>query len=1276
MSTQRTGEAKTVSQRRAVTGMEAAASAAYALSDAAMIFPITPASHMAETVESWAAAGRENFFGHPVVVKEMQSEKGVAGALHGCLAGGALATTMTASQGLMLMIPNMYKISGEMLPGVFHVTTRSLAAHALSIFGDHQDLMAVRATGVAMLGSASVQECHDLSWVAHLAAIEGSLPFVHFFDGFRTSDEVQTIDLIDPAAVRPLVNWQAVSAFRHRAMDPERPAIRGTAQNPDIYFQNREAPNAAYDALPAIVQKNMDALAKVTGRHYHLFDYVGAPDAERVVVTMASSCETVEAVVRDRVGTGEKVGLVKVRLYRPFSAEHLLAAIPTTARIVCALDRTKEPGSLGEPLFLDVQAALAAARPTVRVIGGRYGLSSKEFAPAHALAVFENMATSEPKTRFTVGITDDVTHLSLPVRDWLPAPVQKLTQAVFYGFGSDGTVSANKVAARIVSDAVGKFVQEYSWFDSKKSGGLTISYMRFGDAPVREPWLITQADYLACHKDIYVKRGYRMLDRLRDGGTFVLNAPWTSVRELDAELPAELRRAIAAKHADFYVIDAAKLAADEGLGPRINMIMQTAFFRLTKVMDFDTARQLLKENVARVYASKGADVVARDQKAIDAAADALVKIGYPKRWADATDNDTAPASDYAAGAGAAPAVRLGSVAGEDAFIENIFRPMDQLRGNELPVSALSPDGIVPPGSAEYEKRCVAYEIPSWDATKCVECYECSLVCSHAAIRPYVATAAELNSAPAAFDTKPATLKELSGMAFRIQVYPEDCVGCGSCADNCPGKALAMTPLHRELETQKANLAFAQANISLKDSLVPADSIPGTQLQKPLLEFSGCCGGCGETPYVKLLTQLFGDRLIIANATGCSSIWGAYMPSMPYTVNTHGHGPAWGNSLFEDNGEFGYGIAKAVKVRRAHLVDLVKQAVGEAVDKASNVLIASTGTTQAGSVGGGFSRPSAASGTEQSVSSASVATQGGLKSAPTGDMTERAKELLTPAFSPATTTLLSDWLAAADDADAAYDLGQAAQRALKAERMALPAESAARALADEILDYGEMFGKKSVWAVGGDGWAYDIGYGGLDEVLASGENINVLVLDTEGYSNTGGEMSKATELSSVSGFTLDGKPTPRKNLGRMMMQYGYVYVAQVCLGADMEQTIRALREAESYDGPSIVIALCPCISWGIKGGMSTNLRVAREGVRAGYWPLFRFNPALAATGADPLTVDPPAPDDDLDDFLSKQDRFTSLTARDPQRAATLHSELSKDLAREYTELEREVKVYEP
>jgi pyruvate-ferredoxin/flavodoxin oxidoreductase len=1251
--------------------MEAAAQAAYALSDAAMIFPITPASHMAETVESWASQGKKNFFGQPVVVKEMQSEKGVAGALHGCLAGGALGTTMTASQGLMLMIPNMYKISGELLPGVFHVTCRSLAAHALSIFGDHQDLMAVRATGVAMLGSSSVQECQDLSWVAHLSAIEGSLPFVHFFDGFRTSDEMQTIELIDPESMRALVDWDAISAFRHRAMDPERPTIRGTAQNPDIYFQNREAPNAAYNALPSIVQKNMDALAKVCGRHYHLFDYVGAPDAEHVIVTMASSCDTVEAVVKQLNAQGRKVGLVKVRLYRPFSAEHLLAALPQTVRVVCALDRTKEPGSLGEPLFLDVMAAVTAARPGVRVIGGRYGLSSKEFDPAQVVAVFDNMAVPKPQARFTVGITDDVTHLSLPVPAFSLAPAQKLTSAVFYGFGSDGTVSADKVAARIVSDAAGKFVQEYSWFDSKKSGGLTISYMRFSDAPVSMPWLITEADYLACHKDIYVKRGYDLLGRLREGGTFVLNAPWTTVENLERELPATLRRAIAGKKAQFYVIDASGLAAREQLGPRINMIMQAVFFKLTGVMDFDTAVKLLKENVAKVYAAKGADVVARDQAAIDAAVGALVKIDYPASWEHAEEyaekgaavgassgsagatndaaatNDASAAtsaapttpSDYAAGVELPPAVRLGSVPGENAFIENIFRPMDKLHGDDLPVSALDPAGIVPPGSAEYEKRCVAFDVPEWDVTKCIQCCQCSLVCPHAAIRPYVATASELKGAPASFATKPAAAKELAGLNFRIQIYPEDCVGCGSCADNCPapGKALVMKPLASQLDTQKVNLAFGQRNISLKDELMAPASIVGTQMRKPLLEFSGCCGGCGETPYVKLLTQLFGERLIIANATGCSSIWGAYMPSIPYTVRPDGRGPAWGNSLFEDNGEFGYGIVKAVKVRRQHLKDLVREAVAAPAEA----------TAQA---------PDAAATSAAAPTSATPAPA-------------------TPLFSNETTALLNDWLASAEDPAASYILGRAVQEALRTDA-AVKTKSAARELAEEILDYREMFGKKSVWAVGGDGWAYDIDYGGLDEVLASGENINVLVLDTEGYSNTGGEMSKATELGSVSGFALEGKPTPRKDLGRMCMQYGYVYVAQVCLGANMMQTINALREAEAYDGPSIVIALCPCISWGIKGGMSTNLRVAREGVHAGYWPLFRFNPQRAAQGENPLTVDYRKPDGGLDDFLNKQDRFTSLMARDPKRSQTLQSELSKDLAHEYTEMEREVMVYEP
>ena len=1208
--------------RQAMDGMTAAAWAAYALSDAAVIYPITPASHMAETVESWAAAGKLNLFGQPVAVKEMQSEKGVAGALHGSLAGGALTSTFTASQGLMLMIPNMYKVAGELLPGVFHITSRSLAAHALSIFGDHQDIMAVRATGVAMLASASVQECMDLSLVAHLSAIDGSLPFAHFFDGFRTSDEIATIETIPPETMATLVNWDKVREFRARAMDPEHPAIRGTAQNPDIYFQNREAANRYYDALPAIVEKNMARVAAVTGRNYHAFDYVGAPDAERVVVTMASSCAVVEETVRWLNAQGEKVGLIKVRLYRPFDAERFGAVLPASARVVCALDRTKEPGSQGEPLLQDVCCALMTlGRGNVRAIGGRYGLSSKDFTPTMAKAVFDNMQLSPDamKTRFTVGIDDDVTHLSLDLGPTLdPLEGRGLTQCIFYGFGSDGTVGASKEAAKIVSDGTGAYVQEYSWFDSKKSGGLTITYLRLGPQPIDAPYLIDHANYVACHKDIYVQRGYAMLDHLTEGGTFVLNAPWTTIEALEQHLPTSLQRAIATKKAHFYVIDAAAIAARVGLGARINMIMTTAFFKLGGAMDFSAAVEALKKDVQVMYASKGSNVVAKNLQAIDATAEAIVPIAYPASWATASEKTPEPKGFSDTTHRAAPRGDDPQTAPDggpsQAYLNNVFWPIERLEGNGLPVSLMNPAGIVPPGTAAYEKRTVAFEIPAWDATKCVQCYECSLVCPHAAIRPYLATNVELEGAPQGYATVPATFKGLEGLNFRIQVYPQDCVGCGSCANNCPapGKALVMQPLETQLNTQKENLAFAQANIAIKDNLIPASSVPGTQLRQPLLEFSGACGGCGETPHVKLLTQLFGDRLIMANATGCSSIWGAYSPAMPYTVNRHGHGPAWGNSLFEDNGEYGYGIAKAVKIRRQRLVDLASS-VAQAAETPSEV-----------------------------------------------------KELL------------ESWLAVRDDGDRAYAAGQAAQASLRswANQLEGQASDPAGLLAQvrEILNSGEMFGKKSVWAVGGDGWAYDIGYGGLDEVLASGENLNVLVLDTEGYSNTGGEMSKATQLGSVSGFALDGKATPKKNLGRMMMAYGYVYVAQICLGANMQQAIDALREAEAYDGPSIVIALCPCISWGLKAGMGTSIAASKEAVEAGYWPLFRFNPAAAAVGKDPLTVDCAAPNGSMASFLAGQDRYAQLATRKPELSSRLQSELAKDCDREYQVLTRTVGVY--
>ncbi len=1205
--------------KETLSGMQAASYAAYALSDAATIFPITPASHMSEQIEAWSVAGRKNLFGQTVQVKEMQSEKGAAGALHGCLSGGALASTFTASQGLMLMIPNIYKISGELLPGVFHVTCRSLAAHALSIFGDHQDLMGVRAAGAAMLGSSSVQECMDLSLVAHLSAIQGSLPFIHFFDGFRTSDEIATIEIISQDDMGKLVDWQAIKRFRDSAMDPLHPMIRGTAQNSDIYFQNREAPNRFYDALPDIVQANMDKVAKLTGRAYKPFDYVGAPDAERVIVTMGSSCDVVDEAVRYLNDHGEKVGVVKVRLFRPFAAERLMAAVPDSVKVLCALDRTKEPGSQGEPLFQDVaMAVLTSGRTSIQVIGGRYGLSSKDFTPTMVKAVFDNMSkvsagedtgpgagtsstASAGKRRFTVGITDDLTHTSIPIPEAIDTLPTGMNQSIFYGFGSDGTVGANKQAARILGAKAGKWAQEYSWFDSKKSGGLTISYMRLADNPIHSPYLITDADYVACHKDIYVTRGYDMTAPLRDGGIFVLNSPW-SASDMDQIFPAELKRGIAGKHARFYNIDASALASKVGLGSRINMIMEVVFLKLSGVMDFSDAAAALKADVQVMYASKGEDVVKKNLDAIDATVTAIEEIKYPASWANAVD----PAVKQAEQADL-PATKYDP---QNEYVEKVLWPMEQLKGDDLPTSAMDPAGFTPPGGTAHEKRRVATHIPEWDPTKCIQCFECSFVCPHAAIRPYVATPEELKGAPASFETIRIRNPKLNEMELRIQVYPEDCVGCGSCAFNCPapGKALHMQPIESQIDTQKENLHFAQDNISVKDDILPKTTVQGTQLQQPLLEFSACCGGCGETPNVKLLTQLFGDRLIIANATGCSSIWGGYAPALPYTTNKRGHGPAWGNSLFEDNAEYGYGIMKAVKVRRQKLVDLVSEAV--AAD----------------------------------------------------DLHASDKEIL------------NAWLAGRDDAEASFALGEAVVDVVRPLAKGQAGTTEAN-LYQQILDYSDMFQKKSIWAVGGDGWAFDIDYGGLDEVLASKENINVLVLDTEGYSNTGGEMSKATQLGSVSSFSLDGKDTPKKRLARMIMQYDYVYVAQVCFGADQQQIIRALQEAEAYDGPSIVVALCPCISWGLKAGMGTATGACKDAVRTGYWTLWRFNPELAKQGKEPLVIDSATPENEaaLREFLMGQNRFASLASRNPELSSRLQSELAKEREQNRSELEHMTSV---
>ena len=1223
--------------KKALDGMTAAAYAAYLFSENAFIYPITPASHMSETIESWAVAGKKNLFGMPVHLEEMQSEKGASGGVHGSLAGGALTSTFTASQGLMLMISNMYKISGELLPGVFHITTRSLAAHALSIFGDHQDIMAVRATGFAMLGSSSPQECMDMSLIAHASAIKGSLPFVHFMDGFRTSDCIETVETISPKDMATFLDRDRLHEFRARALEPLNPYMRGTAQNADIYFQNREASNAFYDGLPGIVQGYMDQLAKLTGRSYHLFDYVGALDAEHIVVSMGSSCDAIEETVRHLNECGQKVGAIKVRLYRPFATEVFLAALPKTVKTITALDRTKEPGSQGEPLFQDVCSAIVSAGMAVRVLGGRYGLSSKELSPAMVKAVFDNASSSHPKSRFTVGIEDDVTELSLEVGEPIHLLGDAVKQCIFWGFGSDGTVGANKQAAKIIGDAAGKFVQGYFQFDSKKSGGLTRSYLRFADDRLKAPYLIDEADYIACHKDIYATRDYPMLDALRKGGIFVLNCRWSD-EELSQKLAPSIKAAIAKKKARFFAIDATKVAEQSGAGNHINMIMQVIFFKLSDVMDFSEAVSLLKNDVQELYGRYGQDVVQADLKSIDSAIDGLREVKYPSSWADATgagawtsevmsqlesagilskNSDNSTGEEPHGNEHRVSLERRGElppVQSLGEYMAGTFEAIELLKGDELPVSAMDPAGFVSLGFAAYEKREAASFVPEWDVSTCIQCMQCSLVCPHAAIRPYLATDDELKGAPSGFDTKDPVLPPLKGLHYRVQVYPQDCQGCGSCANNCPapGKALFMKPIDSQLNEQMENLAFAQANISIKDDLMEPTTIQGTQLRQPLLEFSGACAGCGETPHVKLLTQLFGDRLIIANATGCSSIWGGYMPGIVYTTNKRGHGPAWANSLFEDNAEFGFGIAAGVASRRSKLIDDV------------------------------------------------------LRVKDSAELSDEVKQGF------------EQWLEAKDDADksAALEKPLREKVAKWIDDSGDKADASTMHVMQSILRHADLFAKKSIWCVGGDGWAYDIDFDGLDEVLAKGENINMLVLDTEGYSNTGGEMSKSTQLGSVSGFSLDGKGTPAKQLGKMMMAYDYVYVAQIALGANMMQAIKALREAESYDGPSIVIALCPCISWGIHKGMGVTIAEQKRAVKSGFWPLFRFNPALREQGKDPLTIDCQDPDGTLEEFLDGESRFASLLQREPKRAQTLHSELAKEVELEHGELERMVDVYDP
>ena len=1159
--------AKTVT----IDGNTAAAHVAYAFSDVAAIYPITPSSPMAEVADEWGAQGRKNLFGQKVRIAEMQSEGGAAGAVHGSLAAGALTTTFTASQGLLLMIPNMYKISGEMLPGVFHVTARALAAHSLSIFGDHSDVMGARQTGFAMLASASVQEVMDLALVTHLSAIKASLPFVHFFDGFRTSHEIQKIEQIEYEDMAKLLDYDAVKRFRERALNPEHPHQSGTAQNPDIYFQGREAANIHYAKVPEIVEYYMEKVGDLTGRRYHLFDYVGAPDAERVLVIMGSGADVAEEAINYLNAKGEKLGLIKVRLYRPFAADKFLAAIPATCKKIAVLDRTKEPGSLGEPLYLDIVDAIAEAGLDIKCYGGRYGLGSKEFTPTMVKQVYDNLKLDEPKNHFTVGIIDDVMNTSLPEGDFVNAAPEGTICCKFFGLGSDGTVGANKNSIKIIGDHTNMFAQGYFAYDSKKSGGLTISHLRFGKTPIQSPYLIDTADFVACHNASYVTR-YDVLEGIKDGGVFLLNSPWT-VEDMERELPASMKQTIAKKHIRFYNMDAVKLAREVGMGNRINTIMQSAFFKLAEIIPADEAIDYMKAAAKKSYAKKGEDVVQKNYAAIDIGVTGITEINYPEAWATATSGATA------------------MHVSDDPYFVDFIKPILAQQGDKLPVSKLAADGYVPTGTTKYEKRGIAVEVPMWIPENCIQCNQCALVCPHASIRPFVMT--EETEAPETFVAKKANGVG-DGKLFRIQVSPYDCTGCGSCVNVCPAKtkALKMAPLAEVEKVENDNWNFAM-DLPTLDLPVNKATVKGSQFLQPMFEFSGACAGCGETPYVKLVTQLFGDRMIVANATGCSSIYGGSAPTCPYTVNKQGHGPAWANSLFEDNAEFGFGMNLATTHRRERLADLIRQLAEGCGDEVKAICNA--------------------------------------------------------------------WLENKDDAEGSR---KAAPAVVKMAEECMNCGCECDEICKEIYDLRDLLVKKSQWIFGGDGWAYDIGYGGLDHVLAMDEDVNVLVMDTEVYSNTGGQSSKATPTGSVAKFAAAGKRTKKKDLGMMAMSYGYVYVAKVCMGANPAQLLKAMVEAEAYKGPSLIIAYAPCINHGIKAGMSKVQDEAKRAVEAGYWPLYRYNPDLAAQGKNPFTLDSKPATGDYKEFILGENRYAALKQQFPEEAATLFARAEQEAKDKY------------
>ena len=1144
-----------------IDGNGAVSHVAYAFSDVAAIYPITPSSTMAEYVDEWAAQGRKNLFGQTVHVAEMQSEAGAAGAVHGSLAAGALTTTYTASQGLLLMIPNMYKISGELLPGVFHVSARALAAHALSIFGDHSDVMACRQTGFAMLASGSVQEAHDMALVAHLSAIKGSVPFLHFFDGFRTSHEIQKIDAAEYSEIAKLVDWDKIAEFRARALNPEHPHQAGTAQNPDIYFQNREAANKYYEAVPAIVEAYMKKVGKLTGRNYKLFDYYGAPDAEEVIVAMGSGCEAIHETVDALLKKGKKVGVVKVHLHRPFSAKHFLAAVPASCKKIAVLDRTKEPGSLGEPLYEDVCAVLAEnGRKDIEVVGGRYGLGSKEFNPTMVKAVYDNLGKAAPKNHFTVGINDDVTKTSLKLGKQFNVAPKGTVSCKFYGLGSDGTVGANKNSIKIIGDHTDKFAQAYFAYDSKKSGGLTVSHLRFGDVPIRSTYLIDAADFIACHNPAYVTM-YDMVSSLKDGGTFLLNSQWEP-EDMDKHLPVKMKQLLAQKKAKFYTINAIELAAKVGMGGRINTIMQAAFFKLANIIPYEDADKYMKAYAKKTYGKKGDAVVQKNWDAIDIAISGLKEVKVPAEWLNAKT-------------GAEP-VKIEA----SEYFDTLIRPILAQEGDQLPVSAFDPRGFVETGTTKYEKRGIAVKVPAWIPENCIQCGQCSLVCPHACIRPVLVK--EGAKKPKDFVVAPKTIgKELAGYEYRMQVSPLDCTGCGNCVEVCPAKtkALEMQPLDSQRKEEK-NWEFAM-KLPKPDVKINPATVKGSQFLQPLFEFSGACAGCGETPYVKLVTQLFGDRMIVANATGCSSIYGGSAPTCPYTVNEKGHGPAWANSLFEDNAEFGFGMNLATAQRRAKLAEVITEVTEVGKDEA---------------------------------------------------VVAAAKE----------------WLANKDDAEGSRAAGDKLVAALEARKDKQGCERR-----EYILNNKDLLTKKSIWIFGGDGWAYDIGYGGVDHVLAQNQDVNILVLDTEVYSNTGGQASKSTPTGSVAKFAAAGKRTKKKDLGMMAMSYGYVYVATVAMSANPAQLIKAMIEAEKYHGPSLIIAYAPCINHGIN--MSKAQAEIRKAVAAGYWPLYRFNPELD----QPLTVDSKDPTENYQDFIRGETRYQTLLKMFPDAAEKLFAQNEED-----------------